>query len=65
MILQKKLLKLFKFAALLLISGLIVELVTLFWVHPVSFLIYAGLGVTLIIGGVILFLIFIVLREEA
>ncbi|HEB30775.1 hypothetical protein LCGC14_1633260 [marine sediment metagenome] len=65
MIFHEKLSKLFKIAALLLISGMIVELITLFWFHPVSFLIYAGIGVLLITGGVILFLIFIVLREEA
>ena len=63
MISHEKLLKLFKIAALLLIGGMIVELITLFWLHPVSFLIYAGVGVLLIAGGVIFFLLSIVLRE--
>lgn len=45
-----------KLAGLLLILGLLVELVTMFWAHPTAFLVYLLLGGLLVAAGVLLYL---------
>lgn len=47
-------------SAYLLIAGLIVQGVTLIWAHPASFLLFMSLGGTLVLAGIITFLIAIV-----
>ena len=47
-------------AAWLLIAGLLVEGMTLFWAHPTSFLLFIILGGILVVGGVAVYLIAIV-----
>jgi hypothetical protein len=54
--LQRKL----KTAAFLLIAGLLVEGVSLYWTHPTSFLLFIGLGGTLVVAGIAIYLIAIV-----
>ena len=49
-----------KIAAYLLIAGLIVEAVTLYWSSPLSFMLFIGLGGTLVGLGIIVYLIAIV-----
>ena len=45
-----------KIAAYLLIAGLLVEAVTLYWSSPLSFMLFIGLGGTLIGLGIIVYL---------
>jgi hypothetical protein len=54
--LQQKL----KIAAYLLIAGLIIEVITLYWTSPLSFMLFIGAGGTLIALGIIVYLIAIV-----
>lgn len=46
-----------RLAALLVLAGLVVEAVTLNILHPLSFVMFAALGVLLIGAGIVLFLI--------
>jgi hypothetical protein len=46
-----------KIAAYLLIAGLMVEAVTLYWSSPLSFLLFIGVGGTLVGLGIIVYLI--------
>ena len=59
--LQRKL----KVAAILLIAGLLVEGFSLYWVHPTSFLLFVGLGGTLVIAGIAIYLIAISYHQTA
>ena len=43
-------------AGILLVVGLLVEAATLAWAHPTAFLAFAGLGATLVVTGVALYL---------
>ena len=45
-----------KIAAYLLIAGLLVEAVTLYWSSPLSFMLFIGLGGSLIGLGIIVYL---------
>jgi hypothetical protein len=54
--LQQKL----KIAAYLLIAGLLIEAVTLYWFSPLSFMLFIGASGTLIALGIIVYLIAIV-----
>ena len=49
-----------KIAAYLLIVGLLVEVVTLYWSSPLSFILFIGVGGTLISLGIIVYLTAIV-----
>ena len=49
-----------RIAAYLLIVGLLVEVVTLYWSSPLSFMLFIGLGGTLIGLGIIVYLTAIV-----
>ncbi len=44
----------------LIILGLLVELVTLLWFHPLSFVLFVFVGVTLIGLGIVIYLISLV-----
>jgi hypothetical protein len=46
-----------KIAAYLLIAGLVLEAVTLYWSSPLSFILFAGGAGTLMILGIIVYLI--------
>ncbi len=52
--------KRFRIAGFLLIGGLLVEIVSLIWYHPVAFLIYIGVGGLLMGAGIFLYLYTIV-----
>jgi hypothetical protein len=54
--LQRKL----KTAAYLLIAGLLIEGITLYWAHPTSFLLFISLGSILIVTGIAIYLFAIV-----
>jgi hypothetical protein len=45
-----------RLAGLLVIAGLVVELVSLRWSHPTSFLLFLFMGGSLMAAGVLLFL---------
>jgi hypothetical protein len=49
-----------KLAAFLLIAGLLVEGVTLYWVNPTSFLLFICVSGALIVLGIVVYLIAIV-----
>jgi hypothetical protein len=49
-----------KIAAYLLITGLIVEAVTLYWSSPLSFIVFMGVAGTLMVLGIIIYFIAIV-----
>ena len=49
-----------KIAAYLLIAGLIIETITLYWTSPLSFMIFIGASGTLMALGMIVYLIAIV-----
>jgi polyferredoxin len=51
-----------KTAAFLLIAGLLVEGISLYWAHPTSFLLFIGLGGTLVLTGIAIYLIAIASR---
>jgi len=46
-----------KIAAYLLIAGLVVEVLTLYWSSPLSFMLFIGVAGTLIALGTIVYLI--------
>jgi hypothetical protein len=52
----EKLAKLLRIAGFLIIGGFLVEVLTLIWSHPVSFLLYMGIGGVLMVAGIVLFL---------
>jgi predicted membrane channel-forming protein YqfA (hemolysin III family) len=54
--LQRKL----KTVAYLLIAGLLIQGITLYWAHPTSFLLFISLGGVLIVAGVTIYLLAIV-----
>jgi len=54
--LQRKL----KAAAYLLIAGLTVEVISLNWAHPTSFLLFIILGGVLVVAGILIYLIALV-----
>ena len=43
--------RLLRVAALLIVGGLVAQLVTLNWSHPIAFLWFLGLGVPLVVAG--------------
>jgi polyferredoxin len=49
-----------KVAAYLLIGGLLTEAVTLHWFNPLSFMLFIGLGGTLVGLGIIVYLVAVV-----
>ena len=49
-----------KIAAYLLIAGLIIQAITLYWTSPLSFMLFIGASGTLIALGMIVYLIAIV-----
>jgi hypothetical protein len=48
----------------LLIAGLLVELITLHWSHPTAFLFFMFLGGTLMVLGIVIYLISLVSVRE-
>lgn len=53
-----------RFAAFLILLGLVVEAVTLNILHPLSFIAFAGVGGLLIGSGIILFLLALLRAAE-
>jgi len=49
-----------KLSGLLIIAGLIVELISLYWDHPTSMLVFVFTGGVLIAGGILAYLYSIV-----
>ncbi|MBS1786167.1 MAG: hypothetical protein JST85_00490 [Acidobacteria bacterium] len=52
-----------RLSGMLLIAGLLVELTTLNWSHPTSFLFFLGVGGLLMALGILVFLISLVSAE--
>jgi hypothetical protein len=53
-----------RLASALLIAGLLVELVTLHWSHPTAFLFFMFLGGTLMVLGIVIYLVSLVSVRE-
>ncbi len=51
-------------ASILVILGAIVEIASLLWVHPLSFVLFAVAGITLIALGIAIYLISLVIGES-
>ena len=49
----------------LIIAGLLVEIVSLLWFHPLSFLLFLFIGVILIALGVLVYLLSLVFASSA
>ena len=49
--------RLLRIAGFLLIAGLVVETVTLIWAHPITFMLYLGLGGLLTAAGIVFYFI--------
>lgn len=45
-----------KLAALLVGSGLVLEMITLYWYHPLAFFVFLGLGGLLVGAGITVYL---------
>lgn len=59
-----KLEKRLRLSGLLLIAGLLVELVSLYWSHPTAFLLFLLLGGLLMAAGIALYLLSLVSAES-
>jgi len=51
-----RLIRRLKLSGLLVVLGLIVQALTLFWPHPTAFLVFLLIGGTLVVAGVLLYL---------
>jgi hypothetical protein len=51
----------FRVSGVLSVLGLLTEVVSLFWVHPIAFIVFFAVGGTLLGAGVVLFLYTLVL----
>lgn len=51
-------------AGLLIAAGIVVELGTLFWNHPISLFLFLTLGAGLVVAGMLLYLWSVVTRSE-
>ena len=51
-------------AGLLIAAGIVVQLGTLFWNHPVSLFLFLTLGAGLVVAGMLLYLWTVVTRSE-
>ena len=49
----------------LIIMGIVVEIISLLWFHPLSFVLFAFVGVTLIGLGIVVYLISLVFAVSA
>jgi hypothetical protein len=56
--------RLLRWAGGLIAAGLLVQLVTLYWNHPIAFLVFIGLGVSLVAAGILVFMLFLMRRTE-
>ena len=45
-----------KLAGLLVSGGLVIEIATLYWSHPLVFLVFIGVGAVLVGSGILLYL---------
>jgi hypothetical protein len=53
-----------RLAGMLIIAGLVVQLCSLFWNHPLSFLVFILAGSLITIGGIVTYLFAIVTLPE-
>jgi hypothetical protein len=54
----------FRLAGVLLIAGLCIETISLFWVHPIAFLAFFVIGGVLLAAGVLLYLSSIIFQPS-
>ena len=52
-----------RWAALLVVVGLVTQLLTLLWRHPLSFMAFLAIGTPIMLAGVVLYLYSIVARS--
>jgi len=50
----------FRLAGMLIIAGLAVEFLTLFWTHSLSFTLFASVGAVPVVAGIVIYLYSIV-----
>jgi hypothetical protein len=53
-----------RWAGLLVVMGLLVQIVTLFWVHPLAFMTFLTVGCPLSLAGVLLYLYSLAARGD-
>jgi hypothetical protein len=53
-----------RLAGMLVLAGLLVELLTLFWTHSLSFTLFAILGIPLALAGMAVFFFFMAQRSN-
>ena len=53
-----------RWSGLLIVVGLIIQMLTLFWTHPLGFMCFLLVGCPLVAAGILLFLYSLVSREE-
>lgn len=56
--------KMLRISGILLIFGIVVEIVSLIWEKPMAFLLFAGVGASLTLLGIILYLYSLLLRTS-
>ncbi|MDX2043040.1 MAG: hypothetical protein SF097_17610 [Acidobacteriota bacterium] len=61
---SSKIEKRIRLSGLLLITGLLVELVSLYWSHPTAFLFFLLLGGVLLAAGIVIYLLSLVSAES-
>ena len=49
-----------KLSGVLVGSGLLVEMITLYWSHPMAFFAFVGVGAALVAAGVLVYLFFLI-----
>ena len=57
--------RLLRISSTLIILGLVVEIVSLLWFHPLSFVLFAFVGGSLIGGGILVYLVSLVFVASA
>jgi hypothetical protein len=53
-----------RLAGILVLAGLLIEVVTLFWEHHLAFVLFLGLGGLLVLSGIVLYLVAISSRRH-
>ena len=57
--------RLLRIASLLIVVGLVAEIVSLLWFHPLSFVLFAFVSASLIGLGIVIFLVSLVLAPQS
>ena len=53
-----------RWSGLLIVAGLVIQMLTLFWTHPLGFMCFLLVGCPLVAAGILLFLYSLVSHED-